>query len=137
MSAIGQIDRQIFPLTSIDWRRRCWQAVKESADTCIVTIAPPTRNKLQNAALHAMLSDIVKAGTLWDNSTHDIEFWKSLVVSGWAIATKAQGEVTKGIEGEIVLIRRSTTTMSKAEMTSLIDYLAAFLDTRGIPRREP
>ena len=118
-------------------RNHAIQAVREAEQGYVVTIRPPTRNADQNARLHAMLSDIVKAGTLWDGGTHDIEFWKSLVVSGWAIATKAQGEVTKGIEGEIVLIRRSTTTMTKVEMTSLIDYLAAFMDLRGIPRREP
>lgn len=130
-------ERAIFKLVHSRARSGALQAVNSAPEGSVVTVGPPTRNLDQNALLHSLLSDIVKAGTLWDGSTRDIEFWKSLVVSGWAIATKAQGEVTKGIEGEIVLIRRSTTTMTKAEMTSLIDYLAAFLDTRGIPRREP
>ncbi len=101
-----------------------------------VTIKEETRNNAQNNLLHAMLAEIVKAGTLWDGATHDIEFWKGLIVSGWAIATKSEGQVTRGIENEIVLIRRSTTTMTKKELSSLVEYLAAFMAARGIGNAE-
>lgn len=130
-------EKAIFRLVHDVSRRLAVEAVTKAEQGSVVTVGPATRGLDQSARFHAMLQDIVRAGVTWDGSTHDIEFWKSLVVSGWAIATKAQGEVTRGIEGEIVLIRRSTTTMTKSEMTSLIDYLSAFLDTRGIPRREP
>lgn len=82
-----------------------------------------------------MLGDIVKAKTVWDGELHDIEFWKGLIISGWAIATKAEGKVVRGIEGEIVLIRRASSSMTKKELSSLVDYLAAFMAMRGIPIR--
>ena len=124
-----------FRLSTPTARRNALQAVSEAPEGYWVTLKEEGRNLEQNARLHAMLADIVKAKTIWDGETHDIEFWKGLVVSGWAIATKAEGQVVRGIEGEIVLIRRSTASMTKKELTSLLDYLEAFMAKRGIPMR--
>ena len=128
-------DSATFRLVHARARELAGRAVLEAPEGYVVTVKPEGRNLEQNARLHAMLADIVKAKTVWDGSTHDIEFWKGLVVSGWAIATKAEGQVVRGIEGEIVLIRRSTTSMTKKELTSLLDYLEAFMSKREIPTR--
>lgn len=115
-------------------RQLAERAVHLAQEGMVVSIREPTRNLEQSAKMHALLGDIVKAKVEWDGETRDIEFWKGLAVSGWAIATKAPGEVTKGWEGEIALIRRSTTRMTKRELTSLIDYICAWMDGKGIPR---
>ena len=128
-------ESSVFRLVHPRARELAGRAVSEAPEGYVVTVKPEGRNLEQNARLHAMLADIVKARTVWDGETHDIEFWKGLVVSGWAIATKAEGKVVRGIEGEIVLIRRSTTSMTKKELTSLLDYLEAFMVKREIPIR--
>ena len=128
-------DSATFRLSTPTARRNALTAISEAPEGYWVMLKPEGRNLEQNARLHAMLADIVKARTVWDGETHDIEFWKGLVVSGWAIATKAEGQVVRGIEGEIVLIRRSTASMTKKELTSLLDYLEAFMVKRGIPMR--
>ena len=128
-------DSATFRLVHARARELAVKAVSEAPEGYVVTVKPEGRNLEQNARLHAMLADIVKARTVWDGETHDIEFWKGLAVSGWAIATKAEGQVVRGIEGEIVLIRRSTTGMTKKELTSLLDYLEAFMAKREIPIR--
>lgn len=129
-------DSGIFVLVHPRARELALAAVKTAPDGMMVTVREPTRNADQNAKLHAMLTDIVKAKTVWDGELHDIEFWKGLVISGWAIATKAEGKVVRGIEGEIVLIRRASSSMTKKELSSLIEYLTAFMVKRGIPIRE-
>lgn len=125
-----------FRLVTPEARQNALRAVSEAAEGLWVWIKEETRNDAQNARLHAMLGDIVKAKTEWDGELHDMEFWKGLIVSGWAIATKAEGQVTRGIEGEIVLIRRATSSMTKKELSSLLEYLTAFMVKRGIPIRD-
>ncbi len=124
----------IFVLSHSTARRLALEAVQSAPEGWVVEVREPYRNAAQNAALHGGLQDIVKAGALWDGERQDLDFWKGLAVSGHAIATKAPGKVTKGWEGEITLIRKSTTRMTKKELSSLLDYLHAWMDGQGIPR---
>ncbi len=117
-------------------RRLAREAVDKAPDGHVVRITEPSRTKAQNDKLHAMLADIVAARVLWDGEEQDIDFWKGLAVSGWAIAEKAEGQVTRGWEGEIALIRKSTTKMNKAELSSLIEYVTAWCVKRGIQLKD-
>jgi hypothetical protein len=52
--------------------------------------------------------------------------WKTLLVSGHAIATGYGAEVIAGLEGELVNIREPTSKMSVKRGSSLIEYTLAF-----------
>ena len=103
----------------------------------VITIRPPTRSTEQNALLHKWLSAIVEARMKWAGRTWSIDDWRTLMVSAHAKATERPGEIVPGIEGEFVALRRSTTRMSVAELSSLIEYVAAWCAQNGIQLTEP
>ena len=98
----------------------------------VVTIRPPTRSIEQNAALHRLLQAIVKARYKWAGRTWSIDDWRTLMVSAHSKATNRAGEIVPGIEGEFVALRRSTTRMGVAELSSLIEYVQAWCASNGI-----
>lgn len=98
----------------------------------VVTIRPPTRSNEQNAALHRLLQAIVKARYKWGGRTWSIDDWRTLMVSAHSKATNRPGEIVPGLENEFVALRRSTTRMSKAELSSLIDYVSAWCAQNNI-----
>ena len=116
-----------FILAHAEARRRALQAVQEAEDGYVVMIKPPTRNLEQNAKFHALCSDLAKAGVHWAGKARSTAEWKTLLVSGHAVATKEGAEIVPGIEGEFVNIRESTALMSKARSSSLIEYAQAFV----------
>ena len=121
-----------FILAHAEARRRALEAVKDAPPGFVVTISEPKRSLDQNAKFHAMIGDIVRAGIEWAGKRRTDDDWKALLVSGHAIATKQGGEVLAGLEGEVVFIRESTASMSKARGASLIDYVQAWGDLHGV-----
>ena len=115
--------KQVFILPK--GRRACLEAIEWAQDGMCVTIAEPSRTLEQNAKFHAICSDIAKqkefAGKL-----RNPEQWKMLLVSGHAVATKQGSEMAPGLEGEWVNLRESTAKMSKARISSLIEYTLAW-----------
>jgi len=103
----------------------------------VVTVRPPTRSTEQNAALHRLLQAIVKARYKWAGRTWSIDDWRTLMVSAHSKATNRAGEIVPGIEGEFVALRRSTTRMSVAELSSLIEYVQAWCASNGIDTEAP
>ncbi len=117
-------------------RENAIRAVQAAPDGFEIIVREPTRNALQNRTLHGLLSDIVKARTEWAGQTWDIDGWKALMVSAWAIATKHDGKPVPGLESEFVVIRRSTARMSKRELSSLIEYITFWMVSHNIPIRD-
>ena len=107
-------------------RSRALEAVRLAPDGYYVSILEPTRNLEQNAKFHSICGDLEKSGIKWYGKERNLAAWKVLLISGHAIATKHEVEVTVGIEGEIVNIRESSASMSKARSSSLIEYATAF-----------
>jgi hypothetical protein len=103
----------------------------------VVTVRPPTRSIEQNAALHRLLQAIVKARCKWGGRTWSIDDWRTLMVSAHSKATNRPGEIVPGIEGEFVALRRSTTRMGVAELSSLIEYVQAWCAQNGIDTDGP
>jgi NinB protein len=101
-----------------------------------MTIAEPTRNAQQNAALHALLADVVRSKTVWAGRTWDIDSWRAIFASAYAKAANLPVQTIPGLEGEFVAIRPSTARMSKSELSALIEYVTAFCVQRGIPIRD-
>ena len=113
-------------------RRRAMQAVADAPAGHVITVKEPTRSSEQNAKFHALCSDLAKSSVKWAGKRRPLDDWKALLVSGHAVATKQGGEVIPGLEGEFVAIRESTSRMTKARGSSLIEYAIAFCAEHGI-----
>lgn len=95
-------------------------------------IQEATRSISQNDKFHALCRDISRSKIQWAGKSRSPEDWKAIIVSGHAVATGQGGEVVPGIEGEFVSIRESTSKMSKARGSSLIEYTLAFCAEHGV-----
>ena len=112
-------------------------AIRNCDDGYVVEIKKPGRNLDQNAALHAVLSDIANSGLPFAGKPRTMAEWKVLMVSGHARVMGDNLEVVQGIEGEPVALRESTARMSKDRMASLIEYTVAWAVQNGIRLRAP
>lgn len=102
----------------------------------VVTIGPETRTQQQNRLLHPLLTDISKQAK-WMNEYIPMLQWKTIMVSGHAIATGNPTKMTIGIEGEVVNLRESTAAMSKKRFASLVEYVLAWGAMNGVTWSEP
>jgi hypothetical protein len=97
-----------------------------------VIVKQEARSSDQNAKFHAICSDLERSCLPWCGLPRTAAEWKVLLVSGHAIATKEGCTAVTGIEGEMVNIRESTSMMSKARGSSLIEYALAFCAEHGV-----
>ena len=97
----------------------------------VLEVRPETRSDRQNRLLHALFGDVAKQA-LWMGSSRTPAQWKLLFVSGHAIATKEGADMVPGLEHEFVNIRESTARMSKARLSSLIEYVYAWGSSNGV-----
>jgi hypothetical protein len=118
------MSKQFFVITSYN-RQRIAQAVAVAPVGQVVRITDPTRTLEQNAKLHAIFSDVAKQETYIGRhlSSHQ---WKTLFISGHAIATGLGADVVPGLENEFVNIRESSANMTVPRMSSLIEYTLAW-----------
>lgn len=90
-----------------------------------ITIADPTRTLEQNRLMWAMLGDL-SAQLKWPVDGElcelDGEEWKTILTAGLRRDTR----MAKGIDGGTVLLGLKTSTMTKAEMSDLIELMYAF-----------
>jgi hypothetical protein len=119
-------------------RPRIVTALLETPDGYQVSITEPKRSLAQNAEFHSLCGDIANSGFKWMGKPRTPAEWKTLLVSGHAIATGYGAEVIAGIEGELVNIREPTSKMSVKRGSSLIEYTLAFCAMNDIklPYRE-
>ena len=130
------MSKRIFVLAHETARRRCMDAVWDAPDGHRVTLATPTRTSDQNSKFHAIVSDIAKSEHEWFGKPRNAAEWKTLMVSGHAVATKESSEIVPGLEGELVSLRESTALMSKRRGASLIEYVHAYCAMNGIKTNE-
>ena len=115
-----------------DIRRRALEAVAAAGDGVVVTLADPTRNGEQNAKLHAMLGEIAER-VQWAGKTRSIETWKRLLCAAWLRAEGESIELLPAIDGHGVdFVYSPTSSLSKAQMASLIDFVTAWAAEQGI-----
>jgi hypothetical protein len=111
------------------------EAVKRKADEVeegsAVVFRDSDRTLEQNAIFHALCDDAAKTCEFMGRPRSAME-WKVLFVSGHAKATGAPSEIVAGLEGEWLNIRESTAAMGKRRMTSLIEYVMAYLAQQGV-----
>lgn len=115
-----------FILSHQQARDNATQAVKTAPDGYSVVIEPVKRNLEQNAKFHAICHEL-SGKTLFDGKTRTTEDWKVLLVSAHNRAEGQVFETVCGLEGEVVVLRESTASMTKDRMISLIEYASAYL----------
>lgn len=123
-----------FRLANDAVRAACMLAVMRAPEGWHCIIRPPTRTLDQNARLHAILADIAKSGKIHhEGRRFTVDDLKTLFVSAWMIENEMPSDIVPGFNGEAVQLRRSTTTFTKAELSSLMDYIESECARRGIP----
>lgn len=119
--------KQLFVLSHPEARRRAVLAVQNAHDGMVVRIQPPTRSLEQNAALWAALSDVADQ-VVWHGRKLDAESWKHIFSS----SMKKQ-DVVPNLDGTgFVVLGLSTSKMTRAEMSDLIEIVHAFGADRGV-----
>lgn len=92
----------------------------------VVKVSEPTRSLEQNAMLHSLFSELAAKRTHYGRKL-SADQWKVLMISGHSIATGLGVDLVPGVEGEVVNIRESSANMTVARMTSLIEYVTAYM----------
>lgn len=129
-------ERRTFRLS--DEKLRAWVAsfIATAPLGCYVEVRPRTRSSDQNRRLHAMIRDAVARGFQIDGRRFTEDEAKTLFVSGWMIDQGQGSDIVRGLNDEPVQLRRSTTTFSPDELSSLMDFIDAECAKRGYPLGE-
>jgi len=107
-------------------RRRAMQAVADAPAGHVVTVKEPSRNGDQNAALHALLSDIARSRE-WAGSHQSIDTWKRLLTAAWGRAAGHQATYLPALDGAGVdIVFRPTSTLTVRECSDLIEFINAW-----------
>ena len=86
----------------------------------VVEVKPETRSLAQNARLWAMLTDISKQVS-WYGRKLTPEEWKHVFT-----ASLTKQDVVPGLDGGFVVLGKSTSSMTKGEMSELQELMQAF-----------
>ena len=97
----------------------------------VATIAEPARTLEQNDKLWAMLTDISVAMPMGRRHTPDD--WKAIFMNacGW------ECQFLEGLDGRPFPQGFRSSKLTKAQMSSLIDFIQAFGDEHGVRWSEP
>jgi hypothetical protein len=107
-------------------RRRAVAAVQAAPAGYVVTIKEPTRNGEQNAALHALLTDIASSHK-WAGQVQTVEVWKRLMTGAWCRATGQPVLMLPALDGAgVEIVFRRTSELTKRECSDLIEFINAW-----------
>lgn len=102
-----------------------WQFILGAGRKVQITVADPARSLEQNRLMWAMLGDLSEQ-LPWpvdgERVALDSEEWKTILTAGLRRDTR----MAKGIDGGTVLLGMKTSTMTKGEMSDLIELMYAF-----------
>jgi len=111
------LTQQIWPLL---------KAMLMAGHRMVVEIKPETRTLAQNARLWAMLTDVAKQVD-WYGRKLSAEEWKHVMT-----ASMTKQDVVPGIDGGFVVLGKSTSKMTKPEMSELQQLIEAFGAQQGV-----
>ena len=95
------------------------------------------RSSEQNAALHAIISDIASQKQ-WAGQWLDVETWKRLLVAAWARATGERVSMYPALDGHgIEVLYRKTSRLSKQEASELLEFVTAWAVDQGVKMSAP
>lgn len=117
--------RRTFILAHDEARQNAIQFIAAAPRGMCVKVTEATRSLEQNAKMHAMFGEL-EAKARYLGRKLSLNQWKTLMISGHAVAVGIGADVIPGIEGEFVNVRESSAQMTVARMTSLIEYVHAW-----------
>ena len=126
---------RFFTLVHKEARRRAMEAIRTAPDGYTVRVGPPRMSEDQRSKFHAICTDLERSGLKWSGVQPDKDLWKTLLISGHAMVEGIGVEMIRGLEGELINIRESTTSISKSRGSSLIEYALAFCASHGVGPR--
>lgn len=106
-----------------------WPLVKShtlAGRRMVVEVREETRSLAQNARLWAMLTDIAKQVDWYGQKLTPEEFKHVFT------AALSRQKVVPGIDGGFVVLGKSTSSMTKSEMSELMELVSAFASERGV-----
>jgi hypothetical protein len=112
--------KRTFILAHDQARRNAVRFVAEAPAGYCVVVSEPTRNLEQNAAMWAMLTDVSEQ-VVWHGRRLSPDSWKHIFSS----SLKKQ-DVVPGLDGGFVVLGQSTSSMTKREMSDLLELIQAF-----------
>jgi hypothetical protein len=117
---------QYFRLINEQVRQRAIEAVRSAPEGYAVRVGSPPRTLEQNALLHALLTEIAETKE-WAGKQWDVETWKRLLIAAWSRADGRAIPVVPALDGQGVdLVYAPSSSLTKAEMVSLIDFVQAW-----------
>lgn len=125
------MSKRMFVLANMGVRRAVAAYAMAAPDGQFVRFSDPTRSLEQNAKMHACFGDIA-AQAKFMGRVLVVPQWKTLMISGHAVATGLGVDMVPGIEGEFVNIRESSANMSVSRMSSVIEYSMAYGAMNGV-----
>lgn len=125
----------MFVLRNAQIRQRAAQAVLEATEGFAVRITPPTRSLEASAKFHAICGDLARQ-LPYAGKKRTLDEWKFLIISGHSVATQQGTEILPGLEGEFLNLRESSSSMSVARMSSLIEYALAYCAMNNVKTNE-
>lgn len=119
--------KRVIILAHAEARRRAYAEIDASPDGRVVTFSEPTRSTAQNSRLWACLGDIAKQ-VVWHGRKLDAESWKHVFSS-----SLRKLDVVPNVDGTgFVALGLSTSRMTKAELSDLLELIAAFGVQHGV-----
>jgi hypothetical protein len=107
----------------------------------VVTLDKPTRTRLQNNYLHALLTDIAEQLPAPDGTGefHDKDWWKPRCTLQWLLDKEEAGEVITSLDGRrrFGLLIPHTSDLNTGECAELCEWIRAYGDTNGVTFKEP
>lgn len=126
LGVLRQVWNQLRPILTMRKEVRLW-----------LTISLEKRTTPQNAKFHAITTDLQRSRLTWAGKPRDARQWKSLLISGHAVATSEGAEIVPGLENEFINIRESSALMSIERGSSLIEYSIAFCASNDVELHDP
>ena len=125
------MDKRTFVLINEQVRRNAAAYCMVAPEGQFARFSDPTRTLEQNALMHGCFGDIAKQAK-YLGRVLVMPQWKTLLISGHAVATGLGVDMVPGIEGEFVNIRESSANMSVGRMSSVIEYSLAYGAMNGV-----
>ncbi len=122
-------------LSSRATRETACRAVMQAPEGSSMSIALPKRTGDQNRLLHALLTDVALQ-VEWNGKKRNVEAWKDIFTAALRSANH-ELDIVPGLHGGFVLLGMHTSSMSKEEMSDLIELMYAFGAQRGVVWSEP
>jgi hypothetical protein len=128
--------KRVFNLVHDEARRRAVAFVVEAPAGYVVEVREPRRSGDQNAALHALLTEIATRCE-WAGKRWDLEVWKRLLTAAWCRASGEPVTMLPALDGNgIDIVFRRTSSLTKRECGELLEFVNAWA-AENMPQEVP